>query len=166
MDPQRSSHSLIPSSHLLIYAFSQTHTVYMNWYNSLTIMCKMDRLSWKPTISLLFNFMTNVMIHDHKTSPDLKWNSPTFPWPWRNFCPWPFPALWQPCLTFRLTWIFFSPTKRMSHIPFHTNSSYLLYHFLKCSQVTKYPCVRWTTYLYQICWGSLLLSDKINKINN
>ena len=70
--------------------------------NSLTIMLKKDRLSWKPTISLLFNFMTNVMIHDHKTSPDLKWNSPTFPWPWRNFCPWPFPALWQPCLTFKM----------------------------------------------------------------
>ena len=28
---QCSSHSLIPCSHLLIYAFSQTHAVYMNW---------------------------------------------------------------------------------------------------------------------------------------
>ena len=39
-----------------------------------------------------------------------------------------------------------------------------MYHLLKCSQVTKHPCVRWTTYLYQICWRSLLRSDKIKQL--
>ena len=53
----------------------------------------------------------------------------------------------------------------MLHNPFHTNTLYLLYHLLKCSQVTKHPWVRRTTYLYQICWRSLLHSDKTNEIN-
>ena len=44
---------------ILIYAFSKTHAVYMNWLFC-NIKCKKDRFSWKPNISLFFNFMNNI----------------------------------------------------------------------------------------------------------
>ena len=57
------------SSQPFLYSFSKSCAWYMNIDSSSTICAKKDCFSWKPNISLSFNFMNNILLRQNDSCP-------------------------------------------------------------------------------------------------